>query len=530
MSPKVRILSFSKDSDFTQDLASFLSLNLKLAYDFKNLLYSPGIIVESLALEDANIVFIDFTTLKDSNILLKEVNFIKNIDQYKHILFAGIYKDDLTPNQKSLSFISGVQIGFIKGSELESFFSDCLLMALDYPIKNTSYAQAKLKNVNLEIEACSSISKLNKEKLFIETDLTIGQTPLSFKIPFFEELKDAVFKIKGKNKCSSLYPLLDSLELSYPLAGPWDEPSTQNIQIETIETWLESNKTQLKENLGFLYVLGSPNESLNDFLGNEERSTFSFKFIHQISDNFNETLTKDSPPIIYLNLNDQKTITLDTLADIINHVKMTSYNPILIIFNTLSKTEALKKVYGYNNIFCIQSKMNYKFIDLFLNSYLENKKETLKCMFYTFKCSDPNRIIEIPHNIKVTSLNEHQVTFTSEIELPMFSVFHTKRPISCFFTIVPFDKNSNEKKQKNLYKGYIHSISEEQKQKLRKYVNQIIYTPIESFSNEEISKENLPQVDENKMTPEEQIQKTEISNIAHNKLYRRPPIKGKSKL
>ncbi len=268
MSSKVRILSFSEDTDFTKDLESFLSFNLKLAYDFNNLLYTPGSIVESLETENANIIFIDFTTLKDSNILLKEVNFIKNIDQYRHILFAGIYKDDLTPNQKSLAFISGFQIGFIKGPELESFLSDCLLMALDYPITNSLYAQAKLNNVSLEIEACSSISKLNTETLFIETDLTIGQNPLNFNIHFFEDLKDPVFKIKTKNKCSSLYPLLDCLELSYPLASPWDEPSDQNIQIETIETWFKNNKTQLKKNHGFLYVLGSPNESLNDFLSN----------------------------------------------------------------------------------------------------------------------------------------------------------------------------------------------------------------------------------------------------------------------
>ncbi len=90
---------------------------------------------------------------------------------------------------------------------------------------------------------------------------------------------------------------------------------------------------------------------------------------------------------------------------------MTSYNPILIVFNTLSKSEALKKVYGYNNIFCIQLKINYKIVNLFLKSYIENKNETLKSTYYTFKCSDPNRIIEIPHDIKVVSLNEHQGRF-----------------------------------------------------------------------------------------------------------------------
>jgi hypothetical protein len=192
-----------------------------------------------------------------------------------------------------------------------------------------------------------------------------------------------------------------------------------------------------------------------------------------------------------------------------------NYNPIIVLFRCYFKSsKALQESFQYPMIVTHSQNVS---IDVCLNlAEIFDKRQRdkfdklIKAKVKALKAKDPQKYrnlsesdfkenkyfikksnslshggIETPIILK--TLSESEVTFRSDIELPM-KTYRLEFPLPLSLHLVPIEEGKDYLKDKNsfLYKGIIHSISETDKRTLRHKVNEVIFEPI----NEKRQKEH----------------------------------------
>jgi len=528
MSTLKRFYYIGTDDEFYNNLEAFLNKNLVGSFELVREIYHKGKILELISKKKPNIVFVDFTSLEEKNIIHEEIIFLKKINKFKSILFAALLSDSSEQREQMHLYSSGFQIGHVKGEEFEDFISNCLFISLDQRVSSPVYAKAQNINKDLEIGMCSTLCSISIDDFTIETDLELVGENLHLKLHIFKDLNLESFKIKDHKDQSLIYPMTDNYKLSFPFAGPWEDITTETIQKETVETWIDTNNEELKTTRCFLRIISDNNDIYRELYNIKE----TFPLFIDISDNLDigtikQDVSQKKPPLIFMDLNEDGPVNIESAVELINNLKKEDdYKPIIVILNNPSRADALKKVYGYQNIVCVPTPLSIELFTLFINRFLEKNKATPLLDNYFFKESDSNRVINVLHTICVTSLSENEITFSSPIKLPMFSVMHLELPIPCFVTLVPSVGESNNESNSHHYVGLIHGISESQKQLLRKFVNQIMFKPLSEFSASTVESilAQKGKVDRPLVTDEvEPKEKKELT-------FERTKILGKSKL
>lgn len=102
------------------------------------------------------------------------------------------------------------------------------------------------------------------------------------------------------------------------------------------------------------------------------------------------------------------------------------------------------------------------------------------------KKSNPMSFGSIQTHVILTSLNESEVKFKSEITLPM-KTYRLTFPLDMSVNLVPIEdgKDFLEEKGVKLYRGIIHSISETDKKQLRQQVNEVFFEPLKEKREKE---------------------------------------------
>ena len=89
---------------------------------------------------------------------------------------------------------------------------------------------------------CSTIAAVSSESFITESDVALKEeTVRSIEVPFYDH-SELPFKSIQQFPSAVTYPVFDAYELAYPLAGPWDELTTDTIPKEAVEAWIDSLK------------------------------------------------------------------------------------------------------------------------------------------------------------------------------------------------------------------------------------------------------------------------------------------------
>ncbi len=532
MSSIKQLLYLGNDKDFFEKLRLFASINIRTQYEISSKKYTPGSLIDSIITSRANIVYFDFTSIESKHNIIDEVLYIKKIDKLKSILFVALISDASNKREQQLLFSSGFQLGYVKGTEVESFLADSFYIGLEEKVPMPTYAKARKMDINLEVGVCSTLSSISLENFVVETDLETKTERINLELHLFKELQASSFKVKTHKIAPYVYPMTDTYTLEYPFVGPWDDITDETIQKETVETWIDLNDEALLRKDNFLKII-SNNSAIYKSLYD---STSSMPLFVEVTDkiqfgSLKHDLTLKKPPIIFLDLEEEGANGMDSVAELINELKqIEQYKPILVLLNCPSKADALKKVYGYENIVCVPTPLTIDIFRLLTQSFLEKGKSSDKLDTLFFKFSNPIRAIDVSHDIIVTSLSEHEITFISKTDLPIFSVLHLTLPVECFVTLVPPYHELENSIIGSHYMGLIHGLSEDEKQRLRKFVNQVIYKPINEFSKEEV--ENI--LAQKIIKKESMLNEEDKDNVHETEVktdtFKRTAIKGKSKL
>lgn len=171
----------------------------------------------------------------------------------------------------------------------------------------------------------------------------------------------------------------------------------------------------------------------------------------------------------------QKEIEQKQAEELFKHIQyFENYNPIVIFFrcSQFSKEELINR-FHYDNIITHKGPIDLKsIIDMgHLFDKKKKKKEAPEEVRYYFPKETCHALIAI--DIKIKSLSESEITFTSEQELNL-GTFKMRSPIDMYVTTIPQEgKDYLKDGAIFIYKGFIHGLDEEDKKALRREVDKI---------------------------------------------------------
>ena len=193
------------------------------------------------------------------------------------------------------------------------------------------------------------------------------------------------------------------------------------------------------------------------------------------------------------------------------------YNPIIVLLNChLHTATSLQQSFQYQMIMTNESEISSMLIvsmsTMFLkkqqdkyNVLMEQKLKQMKTQnpkkfqkysvsdlkekrFYLDK-KDPMSIVRYSVPATIISLNESELTLACDEVLRM-ATYYVESPFAMYLTFVPIEKGKPFATERgvNIYRALINGITEQDKKALRKYVNDIYFSPLKEKEAQELEK------------------------------------------
>ncbi len=200
-------------------------------------------------------------------------------------------------------------------------------------------------------------------------------------------------------------------------------------------------------------------------------------------------------------LTDRKN-TNEILFQLIRYVseKFPKQLPFIIVFNTKSNSKEMKENFHYTHIMSSESPLSAELLgrmadafDKKLEMSLKKLKQRSKDTKIFLSKTNATSLAEILIPITVLKLSESDVIFQSATELPIGMNLHVTLPVDMYLNVRP-SKNQGKTPE---YCGLIHSIGEEDKKTLRRFVNAIFFR--DHDAQLEAEKEEFKHLNEKKM-------------------------------
>ncbi len=539
------VLYFGKDPEFIRSFEDFISARLASNIKIISLMYEQGMMVENCYAYRPSIIYVDFTNIENEyETMFEEIVYLKNYERYRGAIFVAIFADGNYREKFGHVFNSGFLFSFVKGTESDVIFSDSLSIGFGYRLQFTQYATARKINKPLTIGFSSAITAMTMGNFTIETDLELEEDSetISVELPMFEDLEATNFKIDKHLASNLVHNLTDSYRINYPFVEAWDEASNDNMQEDTLETWLDFNSDRFDSRYNFVKIISKGAKFHKDLYEHSLQQPFFIDFGATIDfDSLDRNLVAKTPAIIFFDLEDDEDgeNSLSNIPEMVHNITLLEgYSPVIVITNTPSTTSALQKICNYQRVVAIAGPLSVDIFTLLIKSFVEKQFSKIPNLYGNFfKISERQRYTDVLSEVQITSITEHEVTFISPIELPIYTVLHFKLPIDLYATIVPELYDLSASPTGTHYMAIIHGLNEAELATMRKFVNQLIYKPIKELTASTIEKVLAQEVIKDIRGEEEKIEippeETKIDEIGKNKKVvasKRTEIKGKSKL
>ncbi|MFP5387311.1 MAG: hypothetical protein ACLGHN_14635 [Bacteriovoracia bacterium] len=477
------VIYFGKDDEFFTQLKDFTATQLRRDFEVKNRDYRKGDLLQVGLELSPNIVFIDTPT--EGGELEAELSCYKQVPELKHTLFILLLKDSEEALSKAHYLILGVQLFFIKGNETEALFKDSFYLGLDEACGVSRFAKAKDLAINLTAGFTSSITGLKPDSMLIECDIRL-ESPLLLNLPFMDNMPSLECEVVTSSSSGFLLPMLETYEVSFPFPGPWDEVRPESLQPETIETFLDLKKEEFDKRKDSVFIFS---ENTTVIHKQWENPSLFLDFRQEASEEEVTRMDLKRPLIVFIE--ESEKIKFDVIYQLVaSALKIQDYSPLFVILNTQSSTEALRKLFKYEKLISSSNPLDPETFGQMLTK-LEGKvlSNGLQQSGWSFlKKDDKCRMMSIESTVLLTSITEHEMTFVSEVEIPMFTIMQFSLPIPMYVTVVPPKYDLTKPRSGMHYEAIIHGLSEEELKKLRKIVNQMIYKPVKSLDAESVDK------------------------------------------
>lgn len=528
-----RILYLSVENKTQEKIKEFfLKLNSQIEYNVDSFTHQNFDLINYISQNRPDIVFVDLSSSDSYKSIYSQISFIKRMQSFRSIVFAAILTSEIKDEISTLIFSSGFQLAYIKGTDMAAYANQCYHLISGESFTAGNYALARGLDLSLEVGTPSSLLTLSEETVLVETDIELQKNEETLKLDFnlFEDLPLRNFEIEEHFSYSLQRPLVETYKLKYPLAGAWDTDFEGKVGLDTIETWIDFNKDKFVNKNKFILVCSDNTELHQCFYeASIKYSNLELSIISsQLDEYFYDVLQIAKPEIIFIDKDFGENVSAEMNLIINDLERLDFYNPLLLFFGMKSKAEALQKIFNYENLLCAPEQLRQPVFNSFLDSYLARNKEV-----YTkeiIKIDNKIKVLDVLFDIEITALSEARVYFNSRHQVPCFSIIHFSLPVDFYVTIVPCDDSVSVTKEGSYsYTGIVHTIDEIDSQKLRKFVNQIIFDPIDELT-EEIVEKKISQDLSKKIEKPEKVEVLQSANKNKETINLKFNIKGKSKL
>ena len=166
---------------------------------------------------------------------------------------------------------------------------------------------------------------------------------------------------------------------------------------------------------------------------------------------------------------------IDSIKKLVAGIRtIKNYMPFLFIFNIPSSFNSakLQQELKYQRIIAHNASFCFKTVSSVATMYDEKLKAKSKNngLVYVDKL-DPFSYAAFDIRIDLMDITEHHLYFSCKKELQMFGTYFMTNPSNFYITLVPITRASQYFGRKECYRGLIHSISVNDKKKLRQFLN-----------------------------------------------------------
>lgn len=482
-------MKYAKTLLYTGEDAEFLDLlfNFFKSHDsevnVQSKPYSNGSLVNTFTESPYHVLVIDFTCIEVTSEVFEEISYLKRVDSASGVLLCALFKDESHRVQFPHIYSMGFSLSFIKGCEAEVFLRNIAYISFSSKIAFPPFAKAKDLFTKLEVGLCSSITEMTEDSFKIDTDFETISGGIETGLPMYEELECKSFIVKEKFDAAEIYPMMNSYELEYPYASPWEEESSANLSKSTVETWIGLNLETSSLKPTEIFMLTTDMNIIKNLYNIENRRSFSINFFSVINENVCNSLPIKKPAIIFFEYNDQGDSNINELSSLVTLIKnIPEYFPFLVVTNNQSSSTGLQKALMYNLILGSKDQLTVEVFKVLTETFRRKRGEMkVNSNVFRFDINDSRRAIDVNLSIFISSITEHEITFFSKSHLPLFTVLHFLKPFEFYATILPVNEKLKSKEGYLHYKSAIHGLSENELMMLRQFVNQVIYDPAISF-------------------------------------------------
>lgn len=491
--------------------------------------YSPHVILADFSYVPKTISRIAWdirTSLDTKDVIVVALLNAVNVSQIENANLSAQKKKGMAEkikenNSKSIRYALLTQAHLIhfKGIDLKNIILDSMWMSCENKSAQVKYATKKGFELEVDSFVCSKLTHLTEESVILENSISIPENyKLKLRSGYYKLLNELTFEYE-----SSMTELMKTgQEFRYKLRMLFSdgEDKTRLVDKSIYKNWFISNNkfseikhTKLLIVQRKLNVLDQLKKPLQDY-------SFIIKYQTKFDDQL-RVVKNYRPSIIAVefdSIDDHEEMEDDNCIDVlqdeeiknighnnieslkilVNEVKkIESYEPIVVIFNNLSSGRAFKKAFDYKYLMSTPQKIDFSYIEKMVDLYEESKRAVVEKSSDEFISSDGppipvhalelNSHISIYNKVILTSISEHEVTFYSSNQLSVHSLVRFTFPVSFLVTVVSPFVELEKKKGHFHYTGVINGVDEIGLRKIRKYVNELIFSDHMEKKRKELS-------------------------------------------
>ncbi len=449
------------------------------------------------------LIFIDFSddiNLKIINQMLFDfLLFIKKHPVLKRTPICGTFLSEKQLDDNKNLFFCGLSYAFVKGDLYTTLFEDSYYLAFEDKIAFPQYAIASNINLDYQLEMPIVVKNMNAEKITIESDISINEDDIiSGTFNFFDDFTGKIFSVARQFQLSCRNFYLASQDLFIKYAEPWDEVTEDSFLKETVETWVDFNREQYPKLFPTVSVVNDKKLFVHDLVKSNLSQECDLLFNYEFENQF-LNIKNNRPAMITFELNEDELTEdeaklksscrknylpndISTFMLLISYIRgIEYYKPIIIIFNCYSRTDAMQKASDYKNILAHNESMTSSTIIDLVKFYQTNKKTVIDRDYLSIPPFSKKSYATIDLPVKITSLTEHEITFLTTYNLPLFSILKLKEPFDMYLTIVPSIRDLKIVPNFHHYMAFIGGVSETKLPVLRQFITQLIDRPPKEF-------------------------------------------------
>lgn len=451
-------------------------------------------ILQTIIDQNFSAIFIQIKDLSEKLVLLLRI--IKSHHSSKNTPLLAVVdsKNSIEDLERIYSF--GFTYTFFKGFELKQFFVDMKYLTFIPSVTFPKYATTPNFSAKARLYALSRVNFINQTLIGLDTDLEFSPGDKVYcQFNFFDKFNFNEFEVFKSNKEDSRFHYLNTIELEIPYKSAL---SSEGALTESeFENWLIDKENEFFHMDMRVLIIDNNSKSFAEFINYVEVQKAYILLRSKIGED--PSLINGFKPhlVIYQmeelpeGISDQdeelKYNGTHSFGQMMNWLKsIPDYSPIVAVFNNDSNIKAFKKAHLYDKIIALKKSFDYKLLSTLIQQFIDSMKNPETLIRHYLPTFHEMAFIQMGLDIEITSINEHEITFTYDGELPYFTTYVLNLPNEIHITTVPPIKELEKIGSKNHYMGFITNADEKDKMEIRCLVNYLLSLEPEELQGFEI--------------------------------------------